>query len=142
MSANLTGNVYGERQASTEVVHTYVFNFNSTAIASGILVDTIRASADKPVQMEVSVQVVTAFNAGTNNFIEIGTTATGTDILAHASITAGTPAYYPASNAVAKSRLTADTPIYVTYIQSSTAATTGKGVLIVKEFQENTRAIV
>lgn len=39
-------------------------------------------------------------------------------------------------------RLTADTTIYAKYTQSGTAATTGAAILIVTEFQENTRAIV
>ncbi len=142
MSANLTGNVYGDRQASASVAHSYVVNFNTTGISSGVLVDTIRATADRPVQVSVSCQVVTAFNAVSTNVLTAGTSTTATEWLASGDITEGTPGYYPASNAVAKFRLTADTPIYVKYTQSGTAATTGQAVLIIHEFQENLRAIV
>ncbi len=142
MSANLTGNVYGERQASVHVIHTYVVNFNSTGVSSAILLDTIRATTDKPVQIECSAQVVTAFNAVSTNVLTLGSTTTATEYLASGDITEGTPGYYPASNAVTKFRLTSDTPLYVKYTQSGTAATTGQAVMIVKEFSENTRAIV
>lgn len=143
MSTNITGNTYGDlRQAGIVVAHTYPVNFNTTGVASAILVDTIRATTDKPVQVEVSAQVVTAFNAVTTNVLTAGTSATATEWLGAADITEGTPGYYPASNAVNKFRLTADTPIYVKYTQTGTAATTGAAIILVKEFSENTKAIV
>jgi hypothetical protein len=141
MSDNLTGNVYGQRQASAEVVHTYVVPFNATGISSGILLDTIRASADKPVHIEHSVSVVTAFNAGTTNVLTFGTSSVADEWYDASAITEGTPGYYPSSNAVGKLRVTSDTKIYARFAQTGTAATTGLAILIVKEFQENTRAI-
>jgi hypothetical protein len=130
------------RQGSANVVHTYPVQFNTTGIASGIKVDTIRASAAKPVQIEVSAQVITAFNAVTTNVLTAGTDTTATQWLGAADITEGTPGFYPASNAVKKFRLTADTDVYLKYTQTGTAATTGSAVIIIKEFSEDTASIV
>lgn len=135
------GNTYGVRQGSLEIVHTYPVQYNTTGIASAVLVDTIKASVEYPVQVEVSAQVVTAFNAVTTNVLTVGTTTAATQWLASGDIDETTLGYYPASNAVAKFRLTADTNIYVKYTQTGTAATTGSAIVIVKEFSENPVAI-
>lgn len=143
MSAtNITGNIAGQRQGCVPVSHSYPFQFNTSGIASAIKVDTIFASAANPVQIEVSCQVITAFNAASTNVVTAGTDTTATQWLGSGDVTEGTPGYYPASNAVFKGRLTANTDIYVKYTQSGTAATTGSAVLLVKEFSENTKAIV
>ncbi len=103
--------------------------------------DTIKASATKPVQIEVSCQVITAFNAVTTNVLTAGTDTTANQWLGAADITEGTPGFYPASNAVAKFRLTADTDVYLKYTQTGTAATTGSAVFIIKEWSEDTAPI-
>lgn len=138
---NTTGNIQGTRQGSAVVTHSYPISFDTLGISSGVKVDTIEASAFAPVQVEVSLQVITAFNAVTTNVLTAGTNSTATQWLGSGDVTEGTPGYYPASNAVAKFRLTADTDIYVKYTQTGTAATTGAAVLIVREFTENTKAI-
>jgi Neuraminidase (sialidase) len=140
----LTGDTYGTRQGAAPVIHSYPVDYNTTGVSSAILVDTIKASTDAPVQVEVTCQIVTTFNAGTlaaHNALTAGTSTTATEWLTTANTTATTAGYYPASNAVYKQRLTADTPIYVKYVQTSTAATTGKAVVLVKEFPENATAI-
>lgn len=133
---------FEKRQGSASIVHTYPVNFSTTGIASGVKVDTIKASASKPVQIEVSCQVVTAFNAVTTNVLTLGTDTTATQWLAAGDITEGTPGFYPASNAVKKFRLTADTDIYAKYTQSGTAATTGAAVFMVKECSEDVNSVV
>lgn len=121
-STKIAGNVYPQVALGSPVVaHTYDVNFN-TAAGSGVLVDTISASTDRPVQVEVSAQVVTAFN-GSTNVLTVGTSSTATEWLGSSDITEGTPGYYPASNAVKKFRLTADTPIWVKYTQNSATGT-------------------
>jgi len=144
MSAtNFTGNVYGQRQGCSIIAHTYPVNFNTAGIATAIKVDTIKASVTNPVYIESSSVVITAFNALTTNVLTAGTTsANANEILAAGDITEGTPGFYPAANAVIKQRLIADTEIWVKYTQSGTAATTGAAVIIVKEYNENTKAIV
>jgi hypothetical protein len=139
-----SGDVYGNRQGCCPVVHTYAVQYNTTGISSGILVDTLKASTDNPVQVKVSLQIATTFNAGTaavNNSVTAGTSTSANEWITTANCTATAAAYYPASNAVVKQRLTADTPIYVKFAQTGTAATTGTAILMVEEFQENPAAI-
>jgi hypothetical protein len=82
-----------------------------------------------------NAHITTAFNAGTTNPIAIGTTGTGVDVVAAASITSGTAGAYGNSNvaaAGARGALAADTPIYVSYIPTGTAPTTGAAVVMVE----------
>lgn len=130
------------REGSASIVHSYPVAFNTTGIASGVKVDTIKASTYAPVQIEVSAQVITAFNAVSTNVLTVGYDTTANQWLASGDITEGTPGYYPANNAVTKFRLTADTDIYIKYTQTGTAATTGAAVIFVKEIQEDVSPIV
>jgi hypothetical protein len=199
-------------------VHTFPVAFNTTGISSGLSSGiVIKASADKPVHIEVSAVIVTAFNAVTTNVLTVGTSSTATELLPAQAITEGTAGVYPTNTlktyttlgrngagaitvtgaqvgdivtgvvgttagtlgdlsagfettitvadqiqqtsatdysakalfitltrnpGTGKSRLTSDTTIWAKYTQTGTAATTGAAVIIVKEFQENTRAIV
>lgn len=116
MSASQTrGNVFSGRLAGFVCSHTWPVEFNTSGIGTGVLLDVINASTTNPVQIEVSCQIVTAFNAATSNVLTVGTSAGGTQWLGSSDITEGTPGYYPASNAVTKFRLTAATNIYATY---------------------------
>lgn len=138
---NSTGQTYGTRQGGVGVHHSYPVQFNTPGIGSAILVDVIKADPNNPVQVEVSAQVITAFNAATTNVLTIGTTTAANEWLS----ASGNPlvvGYSPASNAVAKFRLIADTNVYVKFTQSGGAATTGAAVIFVKEFDENAIPIV
>lgn len=82
----------------------------------------VLASADKPVYLEASINVVTADSGIT---VSVGyTAATYTDLINGASLTtaAAGGTFLPASNAVGKKLLTEDTDLY--YI-GSTGADTG-----------------
>lgn len=126
MSAtNLTGNIYGQRQASLACFHTYPVSFNTSGIATAVQLETFRATADKPLLVEISACVITAFNAASMNVLTAGTSTTSNEWLTSSDITEGTPGFYPASNAVKKFRLTADTPMYVKYTQTGDAPATG-----------------
>jgi hypothetical protein len=92
-----------------------IINFNTTGIADGVKQFRISASADKPVYVEVQAQVVTAFNAAGTNVLTVGTDTTANQWLGSGDITEGTPGFYPASNAVFKTRLLADTDVYAKY---------------------------
>jgi hypothetical protein len=141
---HVTGDTYGQRQGCVAVEHSYIVDYNTTGIANGVLVDTIRASTDNPVQVNVSCQIVTAFNAGAgaaNNSITAGTSTAANEWLTTANTTATAAGYYPVVTAAVRQRLTADTPIYVKFAQTSTPATAGRAVVFVREFQENTAAI-
>lgn len=104
----------------------FTVNFNDTGIASGVKKFTLQASVDKPLLLEFSAEVITAFNAVTTNVLTVGSDTTANQFLAAADITEGTPGFYPASNANKLYRITANTDIYVKYTQTGTAATTGK----------------
>lgn len=116
MSAtNLTGASL-TRLGGVAVLHSYPINFDTAGIGTGVLIDTFYATTTNPIQIEVSCQIVTAFNAGTSNVLTVGTTAAlANQWLGSSDITEGTPGYYPASNAVAKFRLTDITQVYAKY---------------------------
>lgn len=123
---NQTGDTYGTRQGSDATIHSFPVAYNTTGLSSGLSSGiVIKASADKPVQIECSAQVVTAFNAATTNLLSLGNSTTATEYIASASITGGTAGYYPTSNAVGKFRLTADATIYAKYAQTGDVAATG-----------------
>ncbi len=133
-----SGDTYGTRLGAGAVTHTLPVAYNTTGVGSGVSTGlTIRASSAEPVQIEVSQNVWTAFNAASNNVLSAGTDSTANQWVATTSTTSLVAGYYPASNAVAKFRLTADTTIYVKYTQQGTAATTGNATLIVREYPEN-----
>lgn len=137
-----TGDTYGPRQGCCAVTHSVPFAYNTTGIGSGLFTGiTIKASSYEPVQAEFSHQSVTAFNATTSNIFSIGNSSTATEYLSTTFTGTTHLGYFPASNAVTKVRLTADTPIYIKYAQTGTAATAGAGVLFIREFKENTQII-
>lgn len=110
---------------SVAALVTFAALYNTSGIGSAVLLCTIQASAAKPVLLEASAEVITAFNAGTTNVLTLGTNTTATQILGAADITEGTPGFYPAGAGVGKVRLVANTDIYVKYAQTGTAASTG-----------------
>lgn len=101
----------------------FTVNYNSTGIANGVLKARLSASAAAPLLVEFSAEVTTVFNAVTTNVLTVGSdAASANQFLASGDITEGTVGFYPASNAVKKYRLTADTDIYVKYTQTGEAA--------------------
>lgn len=222
---NQTGDTYGTRQGSDVTVHTFPVAFNTTGISGGISSGiVIKASADKPVHIEASLAIVTAFNAVTTNVLTVGTSTTANEWLTAAATLEGLVGLYPSDTTSAISftgaatagaltatglvvgdriisvngliggiggtivanngdftssfesvvsvadqiqqtasittgntktflaivqkaatvnrfRLTSDTTVFAKYTQSGTAATTGAAVIVIREFQENTRAI-
>jgi hypothetical protein len=112
-------------------VITRTINYNDTGIASGLLIGTLPIGA---VIQNWRATVETLFNAGSTNPISIGTTATGVEVAATASITSGTAGVYTGSPATttAWSKTTANTPIYTAYIQTGTAAGTGKAHIVIE----------
>lgn len=98
MSAtNTTGSIYGTRQGSVDVTHSYPVAYNTTGVSSAILVDTIKASTTNPVTVRVGALVTTAFNAVTTNVLTVGTSTTATEWLGATSIAEGATGFYPAN---------------------------------------------
>ena len=122
---NLQGNVPAVRE--------FTVNFNDAGIATGSALCKVFASVTKPVLLEITAQVVTAFNAVTTNVLTLGDSAdSGIDnYLAAGDITEATPGFYPAGGVV-RVRLEADSVITASYTQSGTAATTGKARFIIR----------
>lgn len=111
--------------ASVPMVDNFDVNFNDTGIATGVKKRTLLASADRPMLLEVFAEVETAFNAGTTNVLTLGTSSTANELLGSSDITEATPGFYPASNAIVKKRVVANTEIWAKYTQTGTAGTTG-----------------
>lgn len=111
----------------------YPVAFNTALVAAGILLCTIRATPDHPVLLEFFAEVGTVFNAASTNVLTLGTdAASANQILASGDIDESTVGFYPASNAIKKLRIIADTPIYMKYVQTGTAASAGAGLFYIK----------
>lgn len=112
------------RQLHTQQVH-YLrkrVNFNDAAIGTGVVMGTLPAGA---MLLGQHVRVSTAFNAGTSNALNVGTSAGGTQLFTDAA-TAG------ARNAtVANLSFASDTDIFVQFAQSGTAASAGVADIVI-----------
>lgn len=75
------------------------------------------------------LQVTEVFNAGTNNFIDIGTTAD--DDLFGTDLSGAALAFVPLDEAIGGFYLTADTTFTVTVGLTGTAATTGAAAAVI-----------
>lgn len=72
----------------------------------------------------------TAFNAATTNVLTVGTSGgSDADVMSASDITEGTPGVYTVSTGGTVTFST-DTPIYIKYTQTGTAATTGSATFI------------
>lgn len=96
-------------------------NYNDTGIGAGVFVGTLPAGA---MITNLNVRVNTAFNAGTTNALNMGTTALGTQIFTDAA-TAGAR-----SPAIPNLSFATDTDIYVSYAQTGTVATAGQADIV------------
>ncbi len=118
---------------SVAALLTFNVAFNTSGIAAGVKVATIRADAKNPVLLEFFSEVITAFNALTTNEVTVGSNAAAANqFLAAGDITEGTPGFYPAADANKKVRIVVDTPIYLKYAQTGTAATTGLALVYIR----------
>jgi hypothetical protein len=82
------------------------------------------------------VKVTTAFNAGTTNYINVGIVGDDDGIVDEGDLDL-TAAEWQSSRRGCDLTFTADTPVYVTYDQSGTAATTGVAEIIVAYIPDN-----
>jgi hypothetical protein len=103
-------------------------NFNDSAIGTGVVFGTLPAGAMIIAQ---NVRVTTAFNAGTTNALNVGTTAGGTQLFTDAA-TAG--ARQPT---IANLSFATDTDLFVQYAQTGGAATTGIADIVISYAPNN-----
>lgn len=97
-------------------------NYNDNGIAAGVYFGTLPAGA---MLVNLAVRVNTAFNAGTTNALNVGTTAGGTQIFTDAA-TAG--ARFPT---VPNISFAVDTDLFVQYAQTGGAATAGQADFVI-----------
>jgi hypothetical protein len=97
-------------------------NFNDVGIAAGVFMGTMPAGGMIVTQ---NVRVNTAFNAGTTNALNVGTTAGGTQLFTDAA-TAGAR-----SPAIANLSFAVDTDLFVAYAQTGGAATAGQADIVI-----------
>lgn len=121
---------------SANVVHAVRGKITFGSPTAGVEIGTIPAGS---FVRAVTVDVITAFNAGTTNVLEVGTAAdpdgfaTSTDIAAGATGLKG-----PLKGAQSGDRLTADTPVVVKYSPTGTAATAGEAQVLVEFYPHKT----
>lgn len=116
MANDLRSSAPGEFGATRLVAGTIPFGTASVAL------DTLAVG---DVVVQVWVEVLTAFNAGTTNVLTVGDGTTGNKYLAAADVTEGTPGVYPTGG---KGPFVAETvagTLTVSFAQTGTAATTG-----------------
>jgi hypothetical protein len=112
------------RQTQYQLVHYFRkrVNYNDPGIAGGVVFGTMPLGAMIVLQ---NVRCNTAFNAGTTNALNVGTTAGGTQLFTDAA-TAGAR-----SPAIANLSFAADTDLFVAYAQTGGAATAGQADIVV-----------
>lgn len=97
-------------------------NFNDTGIATGVVFGTLPTGA---MIVSQNVRCSTAFNAGTTNAVNVGTTAGGTQLFTDAA-TAGAR-----SPTIANLSFAADTDLFIAYAQTGGAATAGVADVVI-----------
>lgn len=102
------------------------FAWNTPGIAGGIQVGTLPAGA-RIVSERAYIDV--AFNAGTTNVVAVGTTALGAQIMTGTDTAAGTTGAKRPTTGEAVTFPT-DTPIFLSFTQTGTAATAGSGTIV------------
>lgn len=135
---NLTGCIYGNRQGSVIVNQSYPIAALTSTTATIFM--RVMASAQAPVIVEAQVVVLTA-DSGSTPTISVGVTATATEIINGASTATGATGgtFLPASNAVGKRILIADTDLY--FKQGGTPTGDGVTYILLKIYGVNTSTI-
>lgn len=141
MATNTPGST--ARQDPRQVSNTirYRFNYNDPNLATGVQIGTLPQNA---YIISQSLEVVTAFNAGTTNPISVGTVgAAYNNVMAATDNVPGTANIYsptpPGPTAVATVgkygrglTQSGDTPLFLKYTPTGTAATTGIGEYVIE----------
>lgn len=120
------------RQDARQVLNTLTrtLNFNDTDIAKAGFANSLPMGARI---IDVMVEIVTAFNAGTTNPITVGTnSATYNNIVASGDITPGVAGVSMVMRGQGRSlTAAAEVPVFATYVPTGTAATTGVAVITI-----------
>lgn len=132
MATNTAGSV--ARQFQSQQTHYLrkgvTFADNGTAVDLGIIPAGSLIKKDQS-----GVHVTTAFNAGTSNTLNVGTSAD--DNLFGTLLALGTTTFVPLDEAVGGYLVTADTTLTATVVLTGTAATTGAGEVVIEYIPDN-----
>lgn len=130
---NVSGSVFGTRQGSVPVRHSYRVRGVTSTTATAIPGFYLKASSDRPLSVEVQVYVETA-DTGTSPTMSVGVTGSGyTDFISGASTAA--VAFLPAANAVTRSGVTSNFQVY--YKQGGTPNGVGSTWIIIDVYELN-----
>ena len=123
------------RELGFQASHYYkkTVNFSDLGIATGVPFGAMPMNAEIT---SVVVKIKTVFNAGTTNVLAMGTTGIGQDIVAAADVN---EAALGSTTVLTGNALSfpVDTPLFVSFTQTGTVATTGKAVIIVNYVVDN-----
>lgn len=121
------------RQAPRQVVNSLkdTVNYNDAGIATGVAWDN--ALPQGAFIVDVLVEVVTVFNAGTTNVLTVGTNAaTYNNIVAAGDVNEAAAAVTRVTTGLGRSvAASADVVPFSMYTQTGTAATTGQAVVCI-----------
>ena len=132
MTTNTTPSFPASRRDPRQVPNTLkrVLNFNDSDIAQASFFNALPQGA---VILQVIVEIITAFNAGTTNPLTVGTNSTTFNNMATTGdINAAVAAVNLPTRGIGQSiAAAADTPVFATYIPTGTAPTTGKAMITI-----------
>lgn len=126
------------RKNTQQVVHAIrgKVALGDVGIGTGIQIGTIPAGS---FVLPATVHVKTAFDAGTTNVLVVGSSADDDGFVASAGAAAGTAGVKGAlTGAQSGAVLTADTPVYIKYTQTGTAATAGAAEVVLPYYPHAT----
>ena len=116
------------RQVANELSITV--NYNDASVGTGInFANSLPAGARI---LDVQVEVITAFNAGTTNVLTVGTNAGVNNIVASTDVNAGSTGVTKVTRGLGRSITAgADKTPQVKFAQTGTAATAGQAVITI-----------
>lgn len=102
---------------------------SSPPTSAGVPIGAMEAGT---IPLATHVYIETAFNAGTTNVLDIGTSGTPAGAMPTATVVPGTTGYKTLSTGtLAGIPLASDQVFYAKFSQTGTAATTGKAVIMI-----------
>ncbi|MEP0150006.1 hypothetical protein [Roseibium sp.] len=134
MATNTAGN--SARYYNKQMVHYLraglAFGDNGTAVTVGII-----PAGSVILKAASGVQVTTAFNAGTGNVLDVGTS--DNDDLFGTDLALGTATFVPLDEAIGGYHVTSDTTITATVALTGTAASAGAAEVLICYIPDNDR---
>jgi len=111
----------------TFISKSFAFDTNGISTAATVQIGTLPLGA---LVLQTIVRVKAAFNAATTNVIIVGTSTDDDEFIESGDVDEATVDTY-FSDRSAGIVMTADTPVYVQYTQTGTAATTGSADVVI-----------